>query len=266
MQRNKMIIVISLLALVILVGGIFSTLNVFGVEKDDDGLKRRCKVPNPWMYDLTDEQRQEIRDLLEELRESGATIEEVKEAIDLKLTEWGIEIPNKGMRQRQPWMPELTDEQREEIKQLIEELKESGASREEIKEAVDAKLVEWNIEIPEGKMPSHPPWLLELTDEQKEEIREIVEELKDNGATKEEIKEAVDSKLEEWGIEASNKGMGQRPPWMPELTDEQKEEIKDLVEEMRDSGATKEEIKEAIGLKLEKWGIEIPDKPIPPHQ
>ena len=78
-------------------------------------------------------------------------------------------------------------------------------SREEIKEAVDAKFVEWSIEIPEGKMSPHPPWLPELTDEQREEIREIVVELKDNGASKEEIKEAVDSKLEEWGIEIPEK-------------------------------------------------------------
>jgi DNA-binding transcriptional regulator YhcF (GntR family) len=261
MQRNKTIIVISLLALVILVGSAFTTLNVFGVEKDDDGLKRRCKVPNPWMRELNDEQRQEIRGLLEELRESGATREEIKEVIDSKLT-----VPDKGMRQRPPWMPELTDEQREEIKQLIEDLKESGASRDEIKEAVDAKLVEWNIEISEGKMPPCPPWLPELTDEQKEEIKEIIKELKDNGASKEEIKEAIDSKLEEWGIEVLDKGMRQHPPWMPELTDEQKEEIKELIDRMRDSGATKEEIKEAIGLKLEEWGIEIPEKPIPPHQ
>ncbi|MCW4033106.1 MAG: hypothetical protein NWF08_06905 [Candidatus Bathyarchaeota archaeon] len=49
-------------------------------------------------------------------------------------------------------------------------------------------------------------------------------------------------------------------------TDEQRKEIKELVEEMRDSGATKEEIMEAIGLKLEEWGIELPEKPVLPDQ
>jgi len=153
MQRNKTIIVISLLALVLLVGSAFSTLNVFGVEKDDDCLKRRCKVLNPWMRELTDEQRQEIRDLLEEFRESGETREEVKVAIDSKLTEWGIEVPEEGMRKRPPWMPELTDEQKEKIKELVEELKESGATKKEIKEAVGLKLEEWGIEIPERPNP-----------------------------------------------------------------------------------------------------------------
>jgi len=155
MQRNKMIIVISLLALVILIGSTFSTFNVFGVEKDNDGQKRRCRVPNPWMRELTDEQRQEIRDLLEEFRESRATREEAKEAIDSKLTEWGIELPDKGMHKRPPWMPELTDEQKEEIKELVEDMKESGATKEEIKEAIGLKLGEWGVEIPERSIPPH---------------------------------------------------------------------------------------------------------------
>ena len=46
-------------------------------------------------------------------------------------------------------MNNLTDEQKEEIKTTVEELREAGASREEIREAVKKKLEEWNIELPE---------------------------------------------------------------------------------------------------------------------
>jgi hypothetical protein len=50
-----------------------------------------------------------------------------------------------------------------------------------------------------------PPWSRRLTDKQQEEIISIVEELEEAGATKEEIKAAVDSKLTEWGIEVPEK-------------------------------------------------------------
>jgi len=42
----------------------------------------------------------------------------------------------------------ITEEQRVEIDQMAQEMKETGASREKIKAAIDAKLEEWGIEIP----------------------------------------------------------------------------------------------------------------------
>ena len=48
---------------------------------------------------------------------------------------------------------------------------------------------------------AHPGFFSELTDEQMEELNELRQELKDSGATWEEIKEATHEKLEEYGIE-----------------------------------------------------------------
>ena len=172
---------------------------------------------------------------------------------------------NQGGRPcKAPFYSDLTDEQKEEIKTIVEELREDGASREEIKAAVDSKLTEWGIEVPEfknGAKRRHPPFLNDLTEEQREEIKDIVQDMRENGASREEVKAAVDSKLTEWGIEVPESERPRLPPWMNNLTDEQKEEIKTTVEELREAGASREEIREAVKKKLEEWNIELPEKP-----
>ena len=67
-----------------------------------------------------------------------------------------------------------------------------------------------------------------------------------------EIHDMITSKLEEWGIE---------PP-EPLLTEEQRNELRTGIEELRKSDATPEEIKEYIAGKLEAWGMELPERPI----
>ena len=49
-------------------------------------------------------------------------------------------------------------------------------------------------------------------------------------------------------------------PFFSNLTDNQKQEIKDLREELRDAGATKEEMREAMRTQLEEYGIELPTR------
>jgi hypothetical protein len=102
---------------------------------------------------------------------------------------------------------------------------------------------------------AHPGFLSELTDEQKEEIYDLKQELLDAGASHEEIKEAMREQLEEYGVEL---------PTREEMLDkrieqtEQKLEIlkrtKELIQENPE--ITKEEIREIIE---EEFGIEMPD-------
>ena len=58
-----------------------------------------------------------------------------------------------------------------------------------------------------------------------------------------------------------NFSQGPRQPWLAELTDEQKEELKQTIEDMKEAGATHEEIREAVVAKLDAWGIEVPENP-----
>jgi DNA-binding transcriptional MerR regulator len=104
-----------------------------------------------------------------------------------------------------------------------------------------------------------PPFFKELTEEQREEIHNIVSSLKGEGAYFEEIREVVNAKLEEWGIEISK----------PERTDEQLDEILEnkitratqrlevlkRVQELRDEGYSYEEIKDII---QEEFDLEKP--------
>ncbi len=113
----------------------------------------------------------------------------------------------------------------------------------------------------------------DLSDIQREEIKDMVKDMRENGASKEEIKVAVESKLTEWGIEVPEfegkfkKGAkGRHPPFLNDLTEEQRKEIKDMVKDMRENGASKEEIRDAFKMKLEEWNIEIPKKPMPTPQ
>lgn len=50
------------------------------------------------------------------------------------------------------------------------------------------------------------------------------------------------------------------PGFFSELTDEQKEEIRNLRQELRDDGATCAEIREAMRTQLEEYGVELPTR------
>ncbi len=110
-----------------------------------------------------------------------------------------------------PWLDTLTDEQRETLKQMIEE------NHAEIKN----QLEEWNVTISE------------LNDEQREILKTMHEE---NRAE-------VEAQLEEWGIEIPTRPepMG----WQNTLT----EELHTMRQEYLDS----------VKAKLEEWGIEAPE-------
>ena len=99
---------------------------------------------------LTEEQRAELKTLVDGLKESDTSREDIRAAVDAKLEEWGIEFPERSAIS--PGLAELlTDEQEAELTTLINGLKESNTSREDIRGcvAVDAKLEEWGVERPE---------------------------------------------------------------------------------------------------------------------
>jgi DNA-binding transcriptional MerR regulator len=167
-------------------------------------------------------------------------------------------------------MSQLTDDQKTEIQQLTQSMKDSGATPQEIRDAVNAKLQEWGIQLPERSGGQHQlsPWMSQLTDDQKEEIQQLVESLRESGASPKEIRDAVKATLEGWGIEVPEPvGRGQRlSPWMSQLTDEQKAQIQQLIQSMRDDGATPQEIRDAVNAKLQEWGIQLPPPPQSPGQ
>jgi DNA-binding transcriptional regulator YhcF (GntR family) len=223
---------------------------VQGSEQGRGGMRH----PAPFFQQLTEEQRQELESLREEMVEAGATREEIREAIHAQLEAWGVDVPERS-GPRGPQL-DLTEEQKQELKQLRQELREAGASREEIHEAIRDQLEAWGIDPPERRMGRRGP-RPDLTEGQKQELKQLRQELREAGASREEIREAIRDQLEEWGIEPPERRMGRRGPRL-DLTEEQKQELKQLRQELREAGASREEIREAIRDQLEAWGIEPP--------
>jgi hypothetical protein len=158
--------------------------------------------PGGFWVDLTQEQRQAIQDKMEEMREQGATREEIHTVITEMLEGYGIELPEKGFgwhgpRGFGPWGEcfgvGLTEDQKKTIREKKREMRGQGATREEIHAAVAAMLKSYGIELPE--------FLGQLTEEQRRTIGKTVREMKRKGAACEEIRAAVAEMLQEYGYE-----------------------------------------------------------------
>lgn len=104
--------------------------------------------------------------------------------------------------------PALTEEQREAVHAKVEEMREAGASPEEIHAAVKVMLEGWGIEVPEdfGKHPPRHMIFSQLTAEQREAVHAKVEEMRKAGASREEIHAAVREMLEGFGVELPDAG------------------------------------------------------------
>jgi len=150
-------------------------------------------------------------------------IQNAKQDLRDTLTGYGIELPD------------LTSEQKQEILNTIHELRRDGASREEIREAVIDLLIDFGVDLPdltaeervEIRMKTKSMLeenygfvFIELTPEQKAYIKQTIVQMKRQGATQEEIKDAVKNLYVGYG------GV------IPALTDNQKEEIHDWIVNM----------------------------------
>jgi hypothetical protein len=102
-----------------------------------------------------------------------------------------------------------------------------------------------------------------LTDEQKTELKTLVDGLKASETAKEDVRAAVEAKFTEWGIELP------APPTIASrfgdaLSEEQGVELNALVDGLREAEASHEDIHAAVEAQLETWGIELPEKPQAP--
>lgn len=107
------------------------------------GLAARFGINVP----LTQEQRQQLQAKIKELRQGGARPEEIRAAVQEMLKGWGIELPalkapqetgqtHEARRILKFLFEDLTDEQRQQIFEKIEEMKKAGAAPQEIRRAI----------------------------------------------------------------------------------------------------------------------------------
>lgn len=231
----------------------------------------------PFEDQLTPEQKDQLHEMVSEMRESDAGRQEIHLAVRELLVSWGVDVPERGEGGNgqghfgnPPFMDQLSEDQQDQLHQLRKSMRGEDASREEIRGAVQEMLDNWGIDIPErgegqgrhgGFGPLH--FLEELTDGQREQLHELRASMDSAGANRREIRSAVNELLESWGIEIPEHGhgIGQRghkgqPPFMENLTEDQKAQVHDLRKSMREEGASREEIHAAVMELLEAWGIE----------
>jgi hypothetical protein len=226
------------------------------------------------MEQLTEEQQKEVKSKLKELWEEGASREEIREAIHKMLEEYGVDFPaeGKGFRgERGPrhdrgfmkFGDQLTDEQKETIKEKVKTLRDEGASREEIHEKVTEMLKEYGVEVPEDfegreRRPERG-WMHfgdKLTDEQRSAIRNKVKSMHEKGDSREKIHEVVTSMLKEYGVEPPEEFFEQRK-LMENLNEPQRKQIRAKTRQMRKDGATREETHEELKKMLEEFGVKV---------
>ena len=193
------------------------------------------------------------------------------------------EVGGQGEKHHKSCLDQLTEEQREALTQMIEELRDAGATPEEISEAVQQFLEDLGINTEECRVPSEElkpknkerkSCLDQLTEEQREALTQMIEELRDAGATPEEISEAVQQFLEDLGInteecrvpmdEFRHRNRERTGNCLDQLTEEQREALTQMIQELKDAGATPEEISEAVQQFLEDLGIDTENCQVPP--
>lgn len=183
------------------------------------------------MKQLTDEQQKEVKMKMKDLRESGASGEEIRTTVHKMFKEYGVELPenSQGIRGERDSRKgrgfikvtdQLSEEQKAAIQDKVKTLRDNGASREEIHKEVITMLKEFGATIPEefnrfpGKRGHRPgrgfvPFLDTLTEEQRAAIREKAKSMHEEGATKEEVHEEIQKMFEDFGLNKAESSLDQ---------------------------------------------------------
>jgi len=148
-----------------------------------------------------------------------------------------------------PWMANLTTEQKRTLNETVTNMKTSGATQEQIMNAVDALLKQWGIQVPthNGPPPTQPP-NNSTTNTSRPPPPTITNSTDTTHPPPPWMTNQTDTQHPS-------------PPWMANLTAQQKQTIDDTVTTMKATGATPEQIMNAVNELLKQWGIEIPQCP-----
>ena len=234
--------------------------------------------------ELSQKQEQEIHDMVETMKDNGATKQTIHQAVVNKLESWGLEAPGKfgrghhkefgkpGFSDQPEFMKDLSDSQKDQIHQLVETKHAGGANPHEVHDAVDELLDSWGIERPDrvnkkhgkGKHRGFHGKHQELDKSQEQELHDMIRRMHDDGASRSDIHQSVGNKLQSWGIDGPDfedidNGHQKFRRIMDTLNDDQKDRVHELRNEMREKGASRKEIQLAIRNLIEDWGIETGD-------
>ena len=151
--------------------------------------------------------------VLRKLRELKHAREELKQMVE----DFGVDLPD------------LSRGEKRQIAITVQYFRMQGASREEIRDEIKNLLIEFGVDLPDipemekeqikaeiiSLLEGYGFVFVELTEEQKDEIKNTAREMFRDGASREEIRDEVKNVLERYGFD------------IPELTEEQKNETRE---------------------------------------
>jgi len=210
------------------------------------------------MAKLTADQQAQIKAKIADLKQQGATRPQIWQAVKDMLTGWGIALPQGMAGRGQGFMEKLTADQRGQLSAKIEEMRQQGATPEQIHQAIADMLKGWGIELPARGAGMGARLMAKLTPDQQQQLKTKLADLKQQGATREQIRQAVVDMLNGWGIAPPQRPAGAGWGVTAKLTADQRAQVKAKIADLRQQGATREQIHQAIADMLKSWGIEVP--------
>lgn len=252
----------------------FVVIYVSAAMTDGDRPQNKYKQPK-FMEQLNDEQKHEIKTLMDEMRDNGATKKEVHEAVRKKLLEYGIDPPERGKGPGHHgffapgfWeiADQLSEDQKNAIKEKVESMHKEGSDPEEIHHEIRKMLEIYGVEVPDHLFKRPPRGMrhgweflpAELTAEQEQAIKEKVKSMRESDATREEIHDTITQMMKEFGVEIPEDLRNHREV-MRQLSAEQRKEVHRTIRTMRKEGASHAEIREAVDRLLKGYGIILPE-------
>ena len=213
------------------------------------------------MAKLTPDQQAQVRAKRAELTQQGATRAEIQQAVASMLRGWGIAPPQGNMAgRRQGFMERLAADQRGQLWAKVRELRHQGATSEQIHQAIGDMLKGWGIAPHQRSAGAGAGLMQQLTPAQQELVKAKRADLIQQGATSEQIHQAVADQLKAWGI--APRGMsGVGAGLMAKLTPAQQQQLQAKRAELTQQGATRAQIHQAVADLLRGWGLEPPQPP-----
>ena len=169
---------VPLILLVLVVSPFIQAKGKFGKNSPKHHTRKHRQHRPKHHLELTAEQREVMKNKVDEMRADGADKKEIRRQINQMLIEFGIDQPAPFNK----FFDQLTEEQKLQIDTKIKEMREAGENREVIKQQIHQTLNEFGIDIPakvNGKC--------KLNSEQKERAQELI----DKGADEGEVQEAL---------------------------------------------------------------------------
>ena len=147
---------------------------------------------------------------------------------------------------------QLTEAQRAEVKDAIETLKASEATRKEVQAAIGTMLEGFGVELPDRG--DHIAQRLSgvLTEVQLAEVQAKIDELNAAEAPRSDIRAAVGTLLEGYGVEPPTRSGGLSSV----LSEDQLTELRSEVDALRASDASRKDIRTAFEAKLGEFGVD----------